>query len=425
MDDITSVVETTLSNRTISRMHGVEYSGACPWCGGTDRFHVWPDENPIPGIGSLGLFQCMGESAGRSGCGRKGDMVKYLQERRGLSFSDACNILHIDIKILLAYRNVSNGHTEHTTPTRPIELAKADTSKIWQERADSIVTLAQRYLYSEHGTPGLAYLHSRGLTDEIIKSAELGYCQKYVFDDATKWGFQEGKSLLARGIVIPWRDVSGRVVCIRFRRLPEDTSEDAKKCYGIDGKTSMINRYRVVFGSSTQHLYQEGTAKPGRDAVLLEGELDALAATQSLDSLTAVVATGSTSWGRNSSSIERLSRCIQVLVCYDADKAGDKASKYWLTSVSNARRWRPLYSDANDMLNGGVDIATWIKVGLETKPEVNQEDEIVETDVAALRQEITDLLRQEDESYVYSINELDSHWPPSARVHKRIGKIAI
>src|SRR5258708_32111825 len=115
----------------------------------------------------------------------------------------------------------------------------------------------------------------------------------------------------------------------------------------------------------------------------------------------------------------------QVLVCYDADKAGDKASKYWLTSVSNARRWRPLYSDANDMLNGGVDIATWIKVGLETKPEVNQEDEIVETDVAALRQEITDLLRQEDESYVYSINELDSHWPPSARVHKRIGKIAI
>ncbi len=388
MDDITSVVETTLSNRTISRMHGVEYSGACPWCGGTDRFHVWPDENPIPGIGSLGLFQCMGESAGRSG-------------------------------------NVSNGHTEHTTPTRPIELAKADTSKIWQERADSIVTLAQRYLYSEHGTPGLAYLHSRGLTDEIIKSAELGYCQKYVFDDATKWGFQEGKSLLARGIVIPWRDVSGRVVCIRFRRLPEDTSEDAKKCYGIDGKTSMINRYRVVFGSSTQHLYQEGTAKPGRDAVLLEGELDALAATQSLDSLTAVVATGSTSWGRNSSSIERLSRCIQVLVCYDADKAGDKASKYWLTSVSNARRWRPLYSDANDMLNGGVDIATWIKVGLETKPEVNQEDEIVETDVAALRQEITDLLRQEDESYVYSINELDSHWPPSARVHKRIGKIAI
>jgi DNA primase len=32
--------DTTL--RKVASTHGGEYAGSCPWCGGDDRFRVWP-----------------------------------------------------------------------------------------------------------------------------------------------------------------------------------------------------------------------------------------------------------------------------------------------------------------------------------------------------------------------------------------------
>ena len=32
--------DTTL--RKVASTHGGEYAGPCPWCGGEDRFRVWP-----------------------------------------------------------------------------------------------------------------------------------------------------------------------------------------------------------------------------------------------------------------------------------------------------------------------------------------------------------------------------------------------
>lgn len=418
MDNILSIIETSVGNRTVSRLHGVEYCGPCPWCGGTDRFHVWPDENFIPGLGALGLYQCMGQSAGRSGCGRSGDMVKYVQERRGMGFSDACVTLHIDKSILLDYRKTNNGTPEKAPSSPVVEKAKGDSSKLWQERADSIGALAHQCLMSERGKPGLAYLQSRGLHNEMIADAQLGYCRTYSHDEASAWGYTGGKMLLPRGIVIPWRDEQGRVVSIRFRRLPSDESQEARKFYGVD-KTGAINRYRSLFGSSSTHLYREHTIIPGCSTVLLEGELDALATVQALDHSVSVVATGSTSWGRSASSLALLSNCSLILVCYDADEAGDKASKYWLDTLANARRWRPLWSDANDMMRGGVDIATWVQVGLTVQLEKNKTDE----DVPLVRDELAMLVQADSEQWEVS-TELDPRWPASAKVYKRIRKVA-
>jgi len=52
---------------------GGEYAGACPWCGGADRFRVWP---------GTGRYWCRG-------CGKAGDAIQYLRDRRGLSFIEA------------------------------------------------------------------------------------------------------------------------------------------------------------------------------------------------------------------------------------------------------------------------------------------------------------------------------------------------
>src|SRR6202035_2017949 len=107
MNTIKELVETDLStplaNRTYNqRYSSVEYSGACPWCGGEDRFHVYPDANDVPGVGVLGAFLCMSStSGGRSGCGRRGNGIDYLETKRNLSFVDACREFDIDPKKLI------------------------------------------------------------------------------------------------------------------------------------------------------------------------------------------------------------------------------------------------------------------------------------------------------------------------------------
>jgi len=53
-----------------------------------------------------------------------------------------------------------------------------------------------------------------------------------------------------------------------------------------------------------------------------------------------------------------------VLVAYDNDGPGEKASLYWLDALPNASRWRPTWGDANAMAQVGVDILAWVERGL-------------------------------------------------------------
>lgn len=362
-------ISTSLGNRTRSKTSGVEYSGACPWCNGTNCFHVWPDDNYIPGVGILGRYHCMGAGAGRSGCGRKGDGLQYLQQRRGLTFVDACKEMDIDPRKLIDYRRSQKGlpPSEKLVRSRSLPSAMGDSSHDWQERADSIVALAQMRLAT--CDEARAYLQRRGLNEQTIKDAEIGYCPGYAADDAKKWGYEGGKMRLRRGIVIPWRDATGRVVCIRFRRLPSDQGDKARKYYGVDEKTGEINRYIALFGSATQHLYRGETLFPGCYTAMFEGELDALAARQETDESICIVATGSTSWARSATSEAKLARSAKVLIAYNADQGGDKASKHWLSCLKNARRWRPLWNDANDMMLDGINVGEWLMLGFSAMEE--------------------------------------------------------
>lgn len=57
-----------------------EWCGPCPWCGGEDRFVIWPAE----GRDGLGKYYCRQ-------CKRIGDSVEWLVKKRGAKFVDACN----------------------------------------------------------------------------------------------------------------------------------------------------------------------------------------------------------------------------------------------------------------------------------------------------------------------------------------------
>ncbi len=59
--------------KKIASTNGGEYAGVCPFCGGEDRFHVWPAE---------GRYWCRK-------CEKKGDAIQYLRDKHGLSYQDA------------------------------------------------------------------------------------------------------------------------------------------------------------------------------------------------------------------------------------------------------------------------------------------------------------------------------------------------
>jgi DNA primase len=70
--------------RWVADTRGGEYAGPCPWCGGRDRFRVWPEADK-PG------YWCRQ-------CGKHGDAIQYLRDRHGLSYPEACERLCLPAK---------------------------------------------------------------------------------------------------------------------------------------------------------------------------------------------------------------------------------------------------------------------------------------------------------------------------------------
>lgn len=369
----------------------------------------------------------MDGNQGRAGCGLKGNIIDYIQKRRECSFEEACEEVEIDPQAIRMYRldrKVRNLESEGVTLENACMQARttvliiedyrknnvvpdigprgyyirekslAEKSEVWRTQALSLARWASSQLTGE----ALEYLYSRGLANRTIKAHLLGFYPTYKRVRAEMWGYEyteddqrhnrprKREIWIPRGIVIPWFDDNSHVVCLRFRRLPDDESEEARLFYGVDERTGKINRYKAMYGSSTQYLYCGELLTSGCSAALFEGEIDALIASQEVDSSSACtcVATGSTGWGRSDRFIRRLASCDQVLVCFDVDenRAGEKASLYWRNTLNNARRWRPLWSDASDMASDGISLKGWLAIGLEQEDNRNESETLLDDGIA-------------------------------------------
>ncbi len=315
-----------ISVRRVASTHGGEWAGPCPWCGGRDRFRIWPER---------GRYWCRG-------CERSGDAIQFLRDLEGLSFREACQRLGQDCA-------PSEAATRGKV-TRPAVLSTAAPSPAWQEAGRHFVSACARKLWEPAGARALSWLKGRGLNDEAIRRAGLGYNPEDRFDPPGAWGLPGDRKRiwLPRGIIIPW-EVAGKLWRINIRRPAGDP------------------RYIGPAGCGVA-LYRADTLRPGRPAVLLEGELDALTVAQQAGDLVAAVATGSTAGSRRVQWIARLALASAVLAAFDADEAGEKAAGWWREQLgAEARRWRPFWEDANAMAQEGADVRGWIIAGLAGK----------------------------------------------------------
>ncbi len=322
----------------VSGTSGGEHAGPCPWCGGEDRFRVWPDH---PSGATGGRFLCRG-------CGRQGDGIQFLRDMEGLSYPDACKRLGTTPK------EIGAPHPRKATTWEP--KAAALPGEAWVARAGQSVERCAVTLAA--GGPGMEYARGRGLTAKTCAALRIGWNPSNLYEDRAVWGLPDeinpktGKPRrvwLPSGLVIPTlRD--GRVVAIKIRRA-EWTPED------------QLPKYTAASGGGKLPMVlAPGEGKP---CVVVESELDAILAAQEARDAVFCVALGTAKGKPDVAANALFMAAPVVLVALDFDEAGAGGWPWWREHYANAKRWPvPQGKDVGDLMAEPGMVREWILAGL-------------------------------------------------------------
>ncbi|MGO9922236.1 MAG: CHC2 zinc finger domain-containing protein [Isosphaeraceae bacterium] len=259
------------------------------------------------------------------GCGERGDAAELVMRLKGWTFPEAARWLAEQAGIATASTSSRPAAPSGGTPSRPMPPAakpgKAPApapetpSGLPLTDALKLVEDAAVRIWTPEGRPALEYLHGRGLGDETIKAARLGWTPGVMIPKCNGVGYWR-----SIGVVIPWLD-GDRLTLVKIRQL-----EGRKPKYG--------EAYRDrpgIFPSPA-------VIEPGKPLVVTEGEFDCLLLGQALGDMAAVATLGSAS-SRPDPPARRMMRAAPVwYLAHDADGAGDKAASGW---PARAVRVRP------------------------------------------------------------------------------------
>lgn len=305
-----------------------EYAGPCP-----DRScRCQTDGFRVKWAGEKWVWMCRGcwdSQEYLSDKGRKrgwGDAIDYLRHYKGKKYREA--------KALVEAETDGNNCCHPRVPQEGLDWHSA----VWQEKTARYVGQASEQLQRVQDGGAAAYCRSRGLRDEIIKEAHLGYDE------------DQGIPRL----VIPVSNADQYFAVFTRDLRPGVPPNEQKK---------------DILGGTKSELYLADCLKRKRPTVLCEDSLSALTVVQEAGDLVNVVATCGASCGKQVKWLARLARQPLVLVALDADKGGDENAQWWVERLPNAVRLRPLLKDINDMLMDGWDIRAWIEAALSTLAE--------------------------------------------------------
>lgn len=290
---------------------GRNFLGLCPFHGEkTPSFNVVEDKQ---------FFHCFG-------CGKSGDVFKFLEDYRGVSFLDSVQLVAERSGFQLQLPN-------QTSQARPVAHPHQSLYDLHDEAAKFYHALL---MTTKMGEAARAYLHNRGLTDEVIKYFQLGLAPQannYLWQ-AMSQKFDEA-TLLASGlfnpsehqlvydafqnrIMFPLTDEYGRVVAFSGRIWTEADTEKKLAKYKNSRSTAIFNK--------SYEFYHLDKAKPSikkqREVYLMEGFMDVIAAYRAgLENAVASMGTALTH-----EHVKHLQKHTKkVVVTYDGDRAGQLA----------------------------------------------------------------------------------------------------
>jgi DNA primase len=257
--DFVAVVE----ERTPLRKAGAHLTGRCPFHEErTPSFSVNP---------AKGLYYCFG-------CGKGGDMIRFVQETQGLDFAGTIEWLAERFRIPIEYEEAGPG-----------EDARRRRRQRLYELLDQAATFYERLLWdSPGGSLARDYLAGRGLHEEVCREFRLGLApggglltrkareKGFTAEElqATSLSNARGEDYFQRRLLFPLTDARARVVGFQARRLHEDDLLKAK--YVNTRDSELFTKGAVVYGLDKA---REAIVKEER-ACVVEGNTDVIALRQ-------------------------------------------------------------------------------------------------------------------------------------------------
>jgi DNA primase len=297
-----------ISAHTDLRRQGARFTGLCPFHEErTPSFSVEPQEK---------LYHCFG-------CGVGGDVIKFVEEKEGLNFAEAVE--------LLADRYGVELEREKEDPRAE---ARRQHRRRLEQLLDRAAAFYANYLWeSKEAGKARDYLAGRGLREEVLRDFGVGYAPSawdklLVAGQRAGFNVEElrGVGLVQRGrqggeydrfrerIMFPIRDRRGRVLGFGGRAMRSD--QGAK--YVNTAETDFFHKSQILYGVDRA---KSAIAKAGR-AVVVEGYTDVIALHQAgIEETVGVMGTAITG-----EQVAALSGMVEeVVLALDADSAGQEA----------------------------------------------------------------------------------------------------
>ncbi|MCH5146062.1 zinc-binding protein [Desulfovibrio sp. UIB00] len=297
-----------------------EFAGACPQCGGEDRFIVWPDRP------RGGAYLCRG-------CGSQGDGIQFMREFMGMSYPEACAALGLEQKHTTTSLLSARRTHVRPRPAHPLQMAHVPPKpepgvlpcREWMSSAAAFLAECQRGL--ETIPEALLAICGRFLTPHTAQDCGIGWnpADRYILRES--WdlpvvelagGGKRDKLLLPRGLVIATRRKAGTVALTV--RCADDRPESRPKYWQVQGSSN------VPFVAGRAEL----------PLLLVESALDAaLVWQESFGKLAAVALMGNMK-GLDSDTHAFIQAAPLLLACPDNDEGGQVAWQRWSAAYPQA-----------------------------------------------------------------------------------------
>lgn len=295
------------------KRHGRNMVGLCPFHGEkTPSFNIYTES---------GSFYCFG-------CGAGGDVITFIMKIENLDYVEAVKFL------------AQRAGMEMPENTYDDSLSKL-RMRIYEANRDA-ARFFHATLLSQRGQSGLNYLRGRALSDRTIRHFGLGFADddwNSLCNHLKNKGFSEyeiysanlafkrknGNGIYDRfvnRVMFPIIDLRGNVIAFGGRIM-------------TDEKPKYLNTSDTPVFKKSENLFSLNNAKSSgtRTLILCEGYMDVIALNQA--GFTNAVATLGTAL-TNEQAVLMKRYADEVIICYDADGAGQKATARAIDILRNA-----------------------------------------------------------------------------------------
>jgi len=305
VDVIGEVVQLTKAGRN--------FLGLCPFHGEkTPSFNVVEDKQ---------FYHCFG-------CGKSGDVFKFIEDYRGISFMEAVQIVGDQAGIQVQALAPSQSRGQQADGKQPFYEIHQEAAKFYH----AIL------MTTKMGEDARQYLYDRGLDDEMLRHFQIGLAPaegNYLYQSVSG---KFSENIMAESglfhisdmgtmydafqdrIMFPLSDDTGRVIAFSgrlWREQAEGTKPQGK--YKNSRSTLLFNKSYELY-----HLDKaKQVAKKNHELYLMEGFMDVIAAYRA--GIENAVASMGTALTRE--HVAHLSKFTKkVILAYDGDKAGRLAT---------------------------------------------------------------------------------------------------